>query len=204
MTHLKQLILLILISLLPVIASSQHVMDNSGLEAAEIKHSESLYHMTAKWANQNGETVQLDDFRGRPVMVVMFYGQCTGTCPVLIQRTWKLYSELGESARDRLQVLAVSFDYKKDTPKALKAYAESEQLDLPGWNFVTGQHSDIRELAMLLGVQYRERSDGHFEHSNLITVLDDEGKIAVRNEGITGELKSTATAIEEIFEAEVQ
>lgn len=204
MTYLKQITLLFLISLLPVIASSQHMMDNPGLEAAEITHSESLYHMAAEWTNQNGESVQLDDFRGRPLMVVMFYGQCTGTCPVLIQRTWKLYNELGASARDRLQVLAVSFDYKKDTPEALKAYAESEQLDLPGWNFVTGQHSDIRELAMLLGVQYRERSDGHFEHSNLITILDGDGKIAVRNEGITGELKSTASAIEDIFEAEVQ
>lgn len=204
MKYLKQIIFLFLISLLPLLVSSQHAMDKPGLKAAEITHSESLYHMAAEWTNQNGESIQLDDFRGQPLMVVMFYGQCTGTCPVLIQRTWKLYSELGESARERLQVLAVSFDYKKDTPEALKAYAESEHLDLPGWNFVTGQHSDIRELAMLLGVQYRERSDGHFEHSNLITVLDGDGKIAVRNEGITGELKSTATAIEEIFEAEVQ
>lgn len=204
MTYLKQITLLFVIVLLPVIASSQHMMDNPSLEAAEITHSESLYHMAAEWTNQNGKSVQLDDFHGKPLMVVMFYGQCTGTCPVLIQRTWKLYNELGKSARDRLQVLAVSFDYKNDTPEALKAYAESEQLDLPGWNFVTGQHSDIRELAMLLGVQYRERSDGHFEHSNLITVLDGDGRIAVQNEGITGELKSTASAIEDIFEAEVQ
>jgi protein SCO1/2 len=57
---------------------------------------------------------------------------------------------------------------------------------------------------MLLGVQYRERSDGHFEHSNLISALDAQGKIAVRSEGITGDLTDTALAIEELFKADLQ
>ncbi|WP_322571835.1 SCO family protein [Rhodohalobacter sp.] len=192
--------------ILPLLASSQHTMkmDHSGLEASKTFHAESLYHMNAEWTSQDGETIRLADYKGQPLMVVMFYGQCTGTCPVLMQRTWKLYNEIEEQVRDRVQVLAVSFDYKNDTPEALKAYAEYEQLDIPGWNFVTAQQSDIRELAMLLGVQYRERSDGHFEHSNLITVLDGQGKISVRNEGITGDLGDTTSAIEGLFKSELQ
>jgi protein SCO1/2 len=121
-----------------------------------------------------------------------------------MQRTWKLYSEIADEIRGKVQVLAVSFDYKNDTPEALKAYATYEQLNIPGWNFVTAQQTDIRELAMLLGVQYRERSDGHFEHSNLISALDAQGKIAVRSEGITGDLTDTALAIEELFKADLQ
>lgn len=206
MNLLKYITLLFGFSVLPVLASSQHTMtmENKGLDAATSYHAESLYHMNAEWTNQDGETIRLADYEGEPTILVMFYGQCTGTCPVLIQRTWKLYSEIDEKVRDKVQVLAVSFDYKNDTPEALKAYAKYEQLDIPGWNFVTAQQADIRQLAMLLGVQYRERSDGHFEHSNLITILDAQGKIAVRSEGITGGLEETAAEIDGLFKTDLQ
>ena len=166
------------------------------LESDAIKHSESLYQIPTKWVNQNSETKQIKDFAGEPLIVVMFYGKCTETCPMLIQRTWKLYSSLSEETQEKLNVLAVSFDYKNDTPEALKEYAEYEQLDLPGWHFVTADQTDIRQLATLLGVQYRERSDGHFDHSNLITVLDNYGNISRRIEGIIGDLNEDINYIE--------
>ena len=166
------------------------------LESDAIKHSESLHQIPTKWVNQNSETIQIKDFAGQPLIVVMFYGKCTETCPMLIQRTWKLYSSLSEETQEKLNVLAVSFDYKNDTPEALKEYAEYEQLDLPGWHFVTADQTDIRPLATLLGVQYRERSDGHFDHSNLITVLDKNGNISRRIEGIIGDLDQDINYIE--------
>jgi len=166
------------------------------LESDAIKHSESLHQVPTKWVNQNSETIKIKDFAGQPLIVVMFYGKCTETCPMLIQRTWKLYSSLSEETQEKLNVLAVSFDYKNDTPEALKEYAEYEQLDLPGWHFVTADQTDIRQLATLLGVQYRERSDGHFDHSNLITVLDNYGNISRRIEGIIGDLNEDINYIE--------
>ncbi|WP_340105195.1 SCO family protein [Rhodohalobacter sp. 8-1] len=208
MKKLKYIALTIGLICLPMLASSQHSMtegeSHSDLKAEQSYNAESLYHMPAKWTNQDGETIRLADYSGRPLMLVMFYGQCTGTCPVLMQRTWKLYSMLDNRIRDQLQVLAVSFDTENDTPEALKTYAEYEQLDIPGWNFVTARHTDVRELAMLLGVQYRQRSDGHYEHSNLITVLDEEGKIAVRTEGITGGLDQAASEIKELIKPDLQ
>lgn len=117
---------------------------------------------------------------------------------MLIQRTWKLYSSLNEVTQEKVNVLAVSFDYKNDTPEALKEYAKYEHLDLPRWHFVTADQTDIRQLATLLGVQYRERSDGHFDHSNLITVLDQYGNINHRIEGIIGELADDITFIDDL------
>jgi protein SCO1/2 len=200
--------LLIGFLMLPELVSSQHSMlmegENSTLSAAENYHAESLYQMTVDWTNQDGETIQLADYEGEPLILVMFYGRCTGTCPVLIQRTWKLYNQLDKQVREKVEVLAVSFDTENDTPEALKAYAKQEQLDIPGWNFVTASRSDIRELAMLIGVQYRQRNDGHYEHSNLITVLDGTGKIAVRSEGVTGGLEVAGKEIEALVKPELQ
>lgn len=165
------------------------------LDALEINHTHSLHQVNLNWTNQNNEQVKLKDFKGSPVIVVMFYGQCTGTCPVLIQRTWNLYTEIDEASREQVKVLAISFDYENDTPDALKTYAEYEQLDLPNWHFVTAPHRNIREMAMLLGVQYRQRSDGHFEHSNLITILDGEGRVSERVEGLMGDLSEPAAKL---------
>lgn len=177
---------------------------NKSLEAVQVSQNQSLYQVASTWTNQNSEQLHLADFEGQPLIVVMFYGQCTGTCPVLMQRTWNLYSEISQNLRDQVQILAVSFDYKNDTPEALKNYAKHEQLNLLNWHFVTSQHSSIRELAMLLGVQYRERSDGHFEHTNLITVLDEEGRIAERVDGLTSDMASTARNIEQMIQENLQ
>ncbi|MFO7799933.1 MAG: SCO family protein [Rhodohalobacter sp.] len=168
------------------------------LDSEAISHSESLHQVPTTWINQNSESVQIRDFAGQPLIVVMFYGKCTETCPMLIQRTWKLYSSLNEVTQEKVNVLAVSFDYKNDTPEALKEYAKYEHLDLPRWHFVTADQTDIRQLATLLGVQYRERSDGHFDHSNLITVLDQYGNINHRIEGIIGELADDITFIDDL------
>lgn len=100
-----------------------------------------------------------------------------------------------------MNVLAVSFDPENDTPDVLKAYAEYEQLDIPGWHFVTAEPAKIRELAMLLGVQYSKKSNGHYAHSNLVTVLDGNGKIAQRVEGLGRNMAPAATWINERFKS---
>lgn len=169
------------------------------LQAGEIHPDHSLYHLEATFTDHRNKALQLEDFRGEPVIVVMFYGNCTQVCPILIQDTWHLFSSLEESAQAKAKVLAVSFDTKNDTPEVLKDYAEYEQLDLPNWHFVTGKHTDIRMLATMLGVKYQQTSDGHFAHSNLITVLDMEGKIAHRVEGLNQPMDEAANILQEIL-----
>ena len=210
MKYLKLILLpVFVLSVSTLTATAQHHHDGSHdhdhehnmeqmevLDSEAINHSESLHQVPTTWIDQNSETIQIKDFAGHPLIVVMFYGKCTETCPMLIQRTWKLYSSLSEETQEKINVLAVSFDYKNDTPDALKEYAEYEQLDLPGWHFVTADQTDIRQLATLLGVKYRERSDGHFDHSNLITVLDNIGNISRRIEGIIGDMDDDVDFIE--------
>ncbi|NIT58793.1 MAG: redoxin domain-containing protein [Aliifodinibius sp.] len=160
----------------------------------------SLYHLDAEWTDHRGDVVRLDDFKGEPVIVVMFYGNCTDVCPILIQDTWRLYSSVDESVREHVNVLAVSFDTENDTPEVLNKYAKYEQLDIPGWHFMTADDTDIRTLAMMLGVQYSKKSDGHFAHSNLVTVLDEKGRVAQRVEGLNQPMDEAKATIESIMD----
>jgi len=169
------------------------------LSAQNIDSEHSLYHLDASWTDHRGDVIKLKDVKGKPVIVVMFYGNCTDVCPILIQDAWRLYNSFEESIREDINVLAVSFDTENDTPEVLNEYAKYEQLDIPGWHFMTADDADIRTLAMMLGVQYSKKSDGHFAHSNLVTVLDKQGRIAHRVEGLNQPMDEAATTIEAII-----
>ncbi|MGM0547541.1 MAG: SCO family protein [Bacteroidota bacterium] len=198
------LITLLLFTATRLLAQHNHNHNaDDALSTTEVDAEHSLYHLDVEWTDHRGDTVTLDDFSGQPVIVVMFYGNCTDVCPILIQDAWRLYSSLEESVREDINVLAVSFDTENDTPKVLDEYAKYEQLDIPGWHFMTADDADVRTFAMMLGVQYSKKSDGHFAHSNLVTVLDEKGRIAQRVEGLNQPMNEAAEVIESILNKKV-
>ena len=199
---MKKLYLIVIFLLTAMSVSAQHNHNHSAdntLNTTEVNSEHSLYHLDAEWTDHRNETISLTDFKGAPVIVVMFYGNCTEVCPILIQDAWRLYSSVDESVQEEINVLAVSFDTENDTPEVLRKYAEYEQLDIPGWYFMTTDDADIRTLAMMLGVQYSKKSDGHFAHSNLVTVLDEKGRIAQRVEGLNQPMDDAKSKIESIM-----
>lgn len=179
---------------------AHHEAEKGALEAGEVHPGHSLYHLGSEFMTHRNEAVKLADFQGEPVIVVMFYGNCTQVCPILIKDTWRLYSSLDEELQKKVNVLAVSFDTENDTPEILKEYADYEQLNIPQWHFITGKHTDIRSLAMMLGVKFQKTGDGHFAHSNLVSVLDNEGKIVKRVEGLNQSMVEAAQIIEGLLE----
>jgi len=182
---------------------AQHEHHEPALKASVVA-DHSLYHLKSSFTNHREETIKFADFKGKPVIVVMFYGNCTQVCPILIKDTWRLYEAVDESVREQVHVLAISFDTENDSPEVLKEYAEYEQLDIPGWHFLTGKNTDIRSVAMMLGVKYQQQSDGNFAHSNLITVLDKEGEIFTRVEGLNQPMSEAAKVIEQIISEPIQ
>ncbi len=184
-------------------AQHHHQGDNT-LKAGDVNSEHSLYHLEAEWTDHRGDTFSLKDFTGEPVIVVMFYGNCTQVCPILIKDAWRLYSSLDESTRESVNVLAITFDTENDTPEVLHEYAEYEQLNIPGWHFMTAKQTNVRSLAMMLGVQYTKKSDGHYAHTNLVTVLDKQGRIAMRVEGLGQPMDEAADEIMAIINDKTQ
>ncbi|HBX66983.1 MAG: hypothetical protein CL670_08705 [Balneola sp.] len=185
-------------------AQHEHQEHQKSALKAGVVTDHSLYHLESSFTSHRNEEIKLADFKGKPVIVVMFYGNCTQVCPILIKDTWRLYEAVNESMREQVQVLAISFDTENDSPEVLKTYADYEQLNIPGWHFLTGKNTDIRSLAMMLGVKYQRQSDGNFAHSNLVTVLDKKGEISTRVEGLNQPMIEAAKAIEQIISEPIQ
>ncbi len=157
----------------------------------------SLYQLNSAWTNDAGRSVALTTLRGRPVLLAMFFASCEYACPVLVNDLKRLEAALPDDVRGNVQLVLVSFDTKRDTPPALKAFRE--RMDLGSkWTLLTSTPSSVQELAMLLGVKFKQDSRGQFAHSNLITVLNAEGEIAHQHVGLQGDISTAAKVVAQL------
>ena len=121
----------------------------------------------------------------------MFYGNCQTACPLLLHRARLLQQAMAAP----VPVVAVTFDPVSDTPEAMRRYAAERGFDGDTWHFLMGSPTSIRMLATLLGVQYHRRTDGHYDHSNSIALLDADGVVRWRAEGLSPDVAPLAAEI---------
>jgi len=155
----------------------------------------SLYQLDATWTDDAGRPVQLASLRGRPVVLAMFFASCEYACPIIVSEMKRVGETLPAAVREKTQFVLVSFDSARDTPAALQAYRERMALPAGAWTLLRGEPADVQELAMLLGVKYKQDARGQFSHSNLITALNVEGEIAHQRAGLQGDVSEIARAV---------
>jgi protein SCO1/2 len=163
----------------PGAATTASAPVQSDEEAAPRRSGRSIYALSMTLTDQDGRKVGLDAFRGKPVFVGMFYGACPSACPLLISTIRRAMSELDASTDAEVRVLLVSFDPERDTPEALHAIAVQRGLDVR-WKLANAPEDQVRDLAALLGIQYRRLPDGSFSHTSSIVLLDRAGAIDTR------------------------
>jgi protein SCO1/2 len=154
----------------------------------------SLYQLDAAWTNDAGATVKLATLRGRPVVLAMFFANCEYACPMLVADMRRMRESLPAEVRAKTQFVLVSFDSVRDTAAALKTYRDTRGLDA-SWTLLHGDPNAVQELAMLLGVKFKQDAKGQFSHSNTITVLNSEGEIARQRNGLGGDVSELAGTV---------
>ena len=167
------------------------------LPAAAPLPARSLYQLDAKWTDDADQTVTLASLRGQPIVVALFFASCEYACPVLVNDLQRLRAALPAAVREQTRFVLVSFDVARDTPAALAAYRAKTALDA-GWTLLRGEATDVQDLAMLLGVSYKQDARGQFAHSNLFTVLNPDGEIAHQHPGLQGDISAAAKAVAEV------
>ena len=156
--------------------------------------AKSLFNLDATWTDDSGRSVSLASLRGQPVVLTMFFASCGYACPVLVNDMQRLRATLPAAVRAKTRFVLVSFDTVRDTPPALRAFRERSSLDAD-WTLLHGNASVVQELAMLLGVKFRQEASGQFSHSNVITILNAEGEIAHQRNGLMGDVSEAAKAV---------
>lgn len=144
----------------------------------------SLYQLESEWTSDEGRRLRLGVLHGRPLLVAMFFTTCEYACPILVHDLQRIQAALPAELRGEVDILLVSFDTERDTPAVLRAFRESKGLGKDHWTLLTGRADDVRELAALLGVNYKKDARGQFAHSNVITLLNREGEVAYQLAGL--------------------
>lgn len=124
------------------------------------------------------------DLAGRPAYVTAVFTHCPDVCPMTMAQTLRVRDALGSDA-EAVQFVALSFDPARDTPSALRRYAETWKLG-PGWRLATGDSTEVADLMDRLGVRYEvSRRDTlgsgrvyySFSHTDKALLLDAEGRV---------------------------
>ncbi len=143
----------------------------------------SIYDVNVTFDNQNGERVPWQSLRGKIRVMAMIFTHCPAACPVITQQIKAVESLIPPAAREQVGYTLISFDSKRDTAAQLKDYYAMQRLD-SNWQLLHGAPYDIQTIAALLNVQYKEWPGGDFTHANVIFVIDPQGHIALREEGL--------------------
>lgn len=127
------------------------------------------------FVDTEGKTVNLSEFRGKPLLVTLLYTGCADVCPTLIQNLVPAV-EVAQKAlgRDSFSVVTIGFDTRQDTPQRLKSFALSRGVDLPGWRFLAAEASEVDALARAVGFGFYSRAGG-FDHLSQVSIVDGQG-----------------------------
>jgi len=139
---------------------------------------DSIYQLDVPLADQAGRNSHLADWRGKPVLITMFYTSCQFVCPRIVEAMKHTEQALPGAWKDKVPALLVTFDPARDDAATLKAMAIARGLDPPTWTLARTDTRNVRKLAAALGIQYRELPGGDFNHTSVVILLDAEGRVA--------------------------
>ena len=145
---------------------------------------DSVYQLELPLTSQDGETRDWETLRGKPRLVSMFYTSCQYICPLIVDSGKALEHALTPAQRDRLGIVLISMDPARDAPTALSAVAGQRKLDPDRWLLASPRERDVRSVAGVLGIRYRELADGEFNHTSALVLLDAEGRIVARTDQV--------------------
>ncbi len=143
-----------------------------------IKAGQTLSFKGIKLLDQDGRAFDLDETRGKTVVLTFFFTRCPfpNMCPLLANKFAALQRRLvAQGAKDTL-LLSITIDPKRDRPETLKRYASQYKADPKYWQFATGEVAEISKLGVLCGVSFWDEN-GLINHSLVTLVISPTGKL---------------------------
>ena len=87
---------------------------------------------------------------------------------------------MGSAFGSKITFVSITVDPERDTPEALKQYADNFGADLRGWAFLTGDPSKVVDVGHRYGVFARKTATGEVDHTFLRVGFETHVDLAVR------------------------
>lgn len=100
-----------------------------------------------------------DVLSDRVVVMNFIYTRCPGACPLITRQLNQVRQALGGDFGSKVFFVSISLDPEHDTPGKLKAFAQKNEAQFPGWTFLTGDKANVDEVVKRLGMYVEEPAD---------------------------------------------
>jgi protein SCO1/2 len=129
-----------------------------------------------KLRNYLGQPVNIDQYRGKPVLITFVYTHCPDVCPLMISNLRVAQNLMGKDGPQKAQVIAVSVDAKGDTPKTVKAFLKAHEMT-GRMQYLIGSQQELARVWKAWGVgSERDAKNPDFvEHSGLVYGITAKG-----------------------------
>jgi cytochrome oxidase Cu insertion factor (SCO1/SenC/PrrC family) len=112
--------------------------------------------------DQNGKRLRFysDVLKDRVLLINFIFTSCMDACPLMTQRLIQTRELLVDAVKDDIWFVSISIDPERDTPEAMKAFAEKQGADETRWMWLTGTKQNLDFIVKRLG-QYTDEIEAH-------------------------------------------
>lgn len=120
------------------------------------------YFTDTEVIDQNGKKLRFytDVLKDRVVLISFIFTNCEGACPLVAQKLKQARALMVPAIKDEVLYVTLSVDPERDTPQAMKQFAEKQGLDESRWLFLTGKKQNLEFLVKRLG-QHTPNIEAH-------------------------------------------
>ncbi|SEO67176.1 MULTISPECIES: SCO family protein [unclassified Pseudomonas] len=130
-----------------------------------------------KMTDQDGQAVVMDELKDKWSLLFFGYTFCPDICPTTLAQLRQIKSELPKEAVDKLQIVLVSVDPNRDTPKQLKQYLGYFDPQFIG--LTPSSIEDLQKLANAVSIPFipadTSKPNYTVDHSGNLAVIGPDG-----------------------------
>lgn len=126
----------------------------------------------------NGQRVNIDQYRGKAVLVTFLYTKCPDVCPIIASNLGVALNLMGSTNASKVQVIAVSVDPRGDTPQAVASFLARHGV-AGRMQYLIGSASELGRVwkAWGVGSERDAQQPQLVNHSGLVYGVSAAGKV---------------------------
>lgn len=111
------------------------------------------YFTNQEVIDQNGRRLQFYDdvLKDKVVAINFIFTNCQGACPLMTKNLTFIRDMLGGEVGKSVHFVSISIDPTRDTPAAMKEFAQTHDADHEGWTWITGDPDYLAAIVKKLG-----------------------------------------------------
>jgi len=126
--------------------------------------------------DQTGQSFQLSNYPQDTILLTFAFAHCESVCPVLVRQVL----EVGKSLKEKVRVVVLTLDPRRDTPKSLPYLARDWEFHEKA-HLLSGAVDRVEAALRDFDVSYqRDERTGDVVHPALVYVLAPGGRIVYR------------------------